>query len=83
MVYVVVDEQTGEYRLLRGLAKMRELDLRLARATQRARELVRKARETAEDTERAPEALDMDVSRNTCSTSRAACNSVHILVWAH
>jgi len=50
---VHVDEQTGEDRLMRGLAKMRELDLRLARTTQRARELKIMARVAAEQAERA------------------------------
>ncbi|CAM9430000.1 unnamed protein product, partial [Ectocarpus sp. 8 AP-2014] len=47
------EEQTGEDRLMRGLAKMRELDVRLARATGRARELKLMAREAAEQAERA------------------------------
>lgn len=47
------DEQTGEDRLMHGLAKMRELDLRLARTTQKARELRRMARDAAEEAERA------------------------------
>lgn len=38
---------------MHGLAKMRELDLRLARTTQRARELRRMARDAAEEAERA------------------------------
>lgn len=48
---VRVDEQTGEDRVLRGLAKMRELDLRLARTTERARELKTMARHAAEQAE--------------------------------
>ncbi|CAM9348328.1 unnamed protein product [Ectocarpus sp. 12 AP-2014] len=47
------EEQTGEDRLMRGLAKMRELDVRLARVTGRARELKLMAREAAEQAERA------------------------------
>lgn len=38
---------------MHGLAKMRELDLRLARTTQKARELRRMARDAAEEAERA------------------------------
>ncbi len=38
---------------MRGLAKMRELDLRLARTTQRARELKVMARVATEQAERA------------------------------
>lgn len=47
------DEQTGEHRLMRGMAKMRELDIRLARITQRARDLRLQAREAGEEAERA------------------------------
>ncbi|CAM9747386.1 unnamed protein product [Hapterophycus canaliculatus] len=47
------DEQTEEDRFMRGLAKMRELDLRLARVTGRARELKLVARDAAEQAERA------------------------------
>ena len=50
---VGTDEQTGEDRLMRGLAKMRELDLRLARTSERARELKVMARVAAQQAERA------------------------------
>lgn len=52
-VRVRVDEETGEDRVMRGLAKMRELDLRLARTTARARGLKIMARQAAEKAERA------------------------------
>lgn len=45
---VLVDEETGQDRFMRGLAKMRELDLRLARTTERARELKLMAQDAAE-----------------------------------
>ncbi|CAM9571414.1 unnamed protein product, partial [Scytosiphon promiscuus] len=45
------DEQTGQDRFMRGLAKMKELDLRLARVTGRARELKLQARDAAEQAE--------------------------------
>ena len=38
---------------MRGMAKMRELDIRLARTTQRARDLRLQAREAGERAERA------------------------------
>lgn len=47
------DEQTGEHRLMRGMAKMRELDIRLARTTQRARDLRLLARDAQDEAERA------------------------------
>lgn len=47
------EAQTGEERLMLGLAKMRELDLRLARTTERARGIKRSARNAAEQAERA------------------------------
>lgn len=46
--FVLVDEETGQDRFMRGLAKMRELDLRLARTTERARELKLMAQDAAE-----------------------------------
>lgn len=55
-----VDEQTGEDRVMRGLAKMRELDLRLARTTERARELKIMARQAAEQAERAAADVETD-----------------------
>ncbi|CAM9541704.1 unnamed protein product [Ectocarpus fasciculatus] len=62
------EEQTGEDRLMRGLAKMRELDLRLARVTGRARDLKLMAREAAEQAERAAA-----VGKATSRGEQASC----------
>eukprot|EP00752_Nemacystus_decipiens_P012095 g10722.t1 len=59
------DEQTGEDRVMRGLAKMRELDLRLARTTGRARELKIMARQAAEQAERAAVGVSTESKRTS------------------
>eukprot|EP00903_Cladosiphon_okamuranus_P008368 g8046.t1 len=59
------DEQTGEDRVMRGLAKMRELDLRLARTTERARELKIMAHQAAEQAERAAARVETDSKRTS------------------
>lgn len=67
---VRVDQQTGEDRVMRGLAKMRELDLRLARTTERARELKILARHAAEQAERAAAGVPTEKKVRNISTRR-------------
>lgn len=56
---------------MRGLAKMRELDVRLARVTGRARELKLMAREAAEQAERAA-AVGIATSKGEVKPDRSA-----------
>ena len=61
---------------MRGLAKMRELDLRLARTTERARELKIMARQAAEQAERAA----VGVARENKARNRNTCGWVGTLL---